>query len=131
MKMQPWLAEVAKYEYGFTADTPISYMKEKINELAAINGVDKQFYPQEIGVSKIFESCRDDIERSRLVAWQKYESVYHDLHFKYKMGHEKLSTYEENSVIIVMKALNTIGLTSILTDGLDARTLKYVQELMQ
>jgi hypothetical protein len=109
----------------------MSEMQEKINELCDINNIDKQFYPQEIGVSKIFEACRDDYEKNLLVAWQKYESVYHDLHFKCKIMNEKLSTLEEQSVIMTANALEGLKLLHILTDGLDTKTLKYLRTLMK
>lgn len=130
MKNTPkWLFELAQFEYKFTKETPLSEVRIQTNELAEINNIDKPYHATDIGVAKIYEQLRDDHHKNVLMAWQLYEGAYYDLHNKYQTQHEALSKYEEDNVFSAYNALAYINLTDILTDGLNAGTLQYLEKI--
>jgi hypothetical protein len=129
-KIPKWLIGLAEYEAAGKT-MKLSEAQELVNYMATVNNIDKPIPPSEIGISIIMELCRDDYDKNLLIAWQQYEQAYRCMHITVKTFNTELPPAEESMVVNVYNALTFFKLTHLLTDGLDERTLTYLEEIRQ
>ena len=108
------------------------FMK-KVNEIASSGGSNETVFPQ---VDIVFATFTDYVketatqrEKDLLIVSEFLTKGWQSLHVSVQVLGEKLSEVEKSDLILLKSSLDNLKLTHLLTDGLNNKTLKKLNDL--
>ncbi len=110
-----------------------SDLMKRVNEIASSDGSNEKVFPQ---VDIVFATFTDYVkenatqrEKDLLIISEFLTRVWQSLHVSVQGLGEKLNEVEKSDLILLKSSLDNLELTNLLTDGLNNKTLKMVNEL--
>lgn len=110
-----------------------SELMKRVNEIASSDGSNEKVFPQ---VDIVFATFTDYVketatqrEKDLLIVSEFLTRVWQSLHIGVQGLGEKLNEVEKSDLVLLKSSLDNLELTHLLTEGLNNKTLKMVNEL--